>query len=123
MTRYFQMHGSNHFFGIARVLFPNLPSLRSTSTAMDIPLSSDALDIAHHPDTQKNILVAGLISGKVQLINYDRTAERTSSTGELHQDPDAKGYSKLWTARPSNKSCRGVSFHPGTRHDLVSQFD
>ncbi|KAL9939091.1 hypothetical protein V8E36_001904 [Tilletia maclaganii] len=68
---------------------------------MDIPLTSDALDIAFHPSPSTNILAAGLISGKVQLIDY--TSALSSSQG-------GTGFKKTLTLRPSIKSTRALAF-------------
>ncbi|CCF52653.1 hypothetical protein NDA11_002601 [Ustilago hordei] len=101
---------------------------------MDIPLSSDALDLSFHPDENKNLLAVGLISGKIQLINYDDYASAPSSSRtpapasssppskkiRTSSDPvttsPAKLYEKVWISRPSKKSCRGLAFHPTTPH-------
>lgn len=96
---------------------------------MDISLSSDALDVSFHPSSSTSLLATGLISGKVQLIDFSQgsgTATRGKSgfaAEEYGDDEDetevrsAKGkeqqrYEKCWTVRPSNKSCRGVAFGP-----------
>ncbi|SPO24348.1 probable WD repeat-containing protein JIP5 [Ustilago trichophora] len=101
---------------------------------MDIPLSSDALDLTFHPSDDTNLLAVGLISGKIQLINYDayisapstsRTplppppASKKSRTATSSSTADASGsnngeklYRKIWVSRPSKKSCRGLSFCP-----------
>ncbi|SAM82219.1 related to WD repeat-containing protein JIP5 [Ustilago bromivora] len=101
---------------------------------MDIPLSSDALDLSFHPDENTNLLAVGLISGKIQLINYDDYASAPSSSRtpappsssppskKIHISSDpattspAKLYEKVWISRPSKKSCRGLAFHPTTPH-------
>lgn len=72
---------------------------------MDIPLSSDALDVAFHPDEDKPLIAAGLISGKVQLFDYSGVLRKESERveGKLHR--------RLWSVRPSHKSCRGVAFN------------
>lgn len=44
---------------------------------MDIPLSSDALDLALHPSPSTHLLAVGLISGKVQLLDLARYEEET----------------------------------------------
>lgn len=49
---------------------------------MDIPLSSDALDIDFHPGEGTHLLAAGLISGKVQLVSFaplQRDAEQRAA--------------------------------------------
>ncbi|SNX87217.1 related to WD repeat-containing protein JIP5 [Melanopsichium pennsylvanicum] len=104
---------------------------------MDITLSSDALDLSFHPAEQTNLLAIGLISGKVQLINYDaylaaasssrvssvttrtdspckkvRTTDTNATISGL--EPTSKLYQKVWVSRPSRKSCRGLNFsHDG----------
>lgn len=89
------------------------------TTTMDIPLSSDALDLSFHPSNTTNLLAVGLISGKIQLINYDDYLATPSSstapppphkkirTADVSQ---SKRYTKVWNARPSRKSCRGLHF-------------
>ncbi|CAD6889180.1 unnamed protein product [Tilletia laevis] len=67
---------------------------------MDIPLTSDALDIAFHPDPQTNIIAAGLLSGKIQLIDY--TAASTNT------------FKKTLTLRPTIKSTRALAFADST---------
>ncbi|SPO23853.1 probable WD repeat-containing protein JIP5 [Ustilago trichophora] len=103
---------------------------------MDIPLSSDALDLTFHPSDETNLLAVGLISGKIQLINYDayisapstsrtplppppasKKARTTTSTPFGSSSAGGGGggeklYRKIWVSRPSKKSCRGLSFSP-----------
>lgn len=91
---------------------------------MDIPLSSDALDLSFHPSPSTNLLAVGLISGKIQLINYDDFVSSPPSTSSASAapaskklkfsspPPSSKLYSKQWVSRPSKKSCRGLSFSP-----------
>lgn len=72
---------------------------------MDIALSSDALDVSFHPDESTHLIVVGLISGKVQLYDYSAMLDVGSDaprTGKL--------YKRVWSVRPSHKSCRGVAF-------------
>lgn len=99
---------------------------------MDIPLSSDALDLSFHPQDDTNLIALGLISGKIQLINYDDYANAPSSSRTPAPSPSSspptkkirttqdvvqpKLYRKIWVSRPSKKSCRGLSFHPTTSH-------
>lgn len=71
---------------------------------MNVPVSSEALDIAFHPSEAKQLLATGLISGKVQLIDVDRSPNAAGASKK------EKPYVKLWTVRPSNKSCRGIAF-------------
>lgn len=73
---------------------------------MDIALSSDALDVALHPREDVHILSAGMISGKVQLFDYGRGIDEQA---EASGGKD-KGYRRLWSIRPTHKSCRGVAF-------------
>lgn len=119
---------------------------------MDVKLSSDAIDISFHPNDSNHLLATGLISGKVQLIDYAALHEKTvngdrdqaSSTsrkktrhekpyegdsdeegevGEKDKDEEGreqhflksrcKNDKKVWTSRPSQKSCRGVEFDRG----------
>lgn len=135
---------------------------------MDIRLSSDALDVAFAPAEDRNLLATGLISGKVQLIDYGELQKRRergdlqvntksyegsdedgdeeevrSLSAELldSADEDEQGGSayassssssrersvegskgatdafanRLWTTRPSQKSCRGVAFSSDSR--------
>lgn len=94
---------------------------------MDISLSSEPLDVAFHPSTSANLLATGLISGKVQLYDFKRAGNTTSSLREQTEDEDDesgsddasptnslkgkdKAYNRSWSVRPSNKSCRGVAF-------------
>ncbi|UZJ54310.1 hypothetical protein CBS101457_003630 [Exobasidium rhododendri] len=113
---------------------------------MDIPLSSDALDVSFHPSSTSNLIAAGLISGKIQLIDYTALVDKQARSGHVSSSDDededistegdsydegedddedddyvqgaadtkgkgkARLYSKRWTVRPSNKSCRGVYF-------------
>ena len=96
---------------------------------MDISLSSEPLDITFHPSTSANLLATGLISGKVQLYDFRRAGNTTSSLRKGNQPSDTdddsesdeasptssvKGkdrlYDRSWSVRPSNKSCRGVAF-------------
>lgn len=102
---------------------------------MDIPLSSDALDLSFHPADHTNLVAVGLISGKIQLINYDDYAAQPSSSRtrvvgskppskktrrDAHENSAAreaeaekpKLYRKVWVSRPSKKSCRGLHFSP-----------
>ncbi|KAE8222430.1 hypothetical protein CF319_g4366 [Tilletia indica] len=65
---------------------------------MDIPLTSDALDIAFHPDPTTTIIAAGLLSGKVQLIDYSSTPTSPAN------------FQKTLTLRPSIKSTRALAF-------------
>ncbi|PWZ01890.1 WD40 repeat-like protein [Testicularia cyperi] len=59
---------------------------------MDIPLTSDALDLSFHPSTSTNLLAVGLISGKIQLCNYDDYANEiaSSSTSRLSAPPSKR---------------------------------
>ncbi|MCO5568659.1 hypothetical protein L7F22_022358 [Adiantum nelumboides] len=114
---------------------------------MDIPLSSDALDVAFAPAEDRFLLATGLISGKVQLIDYgelqakrERGALKRAEDVEVDDEDDdddgggeesadedeqgartsaprrgASGHTKLWTSRPSQKSCRGVAFSHDSR--------
>lgn len=104
---------------------------------MDIALSSDALDIVFHPSSSSNLLATGLISGKVQLIDFSALNDKVGRSRPGSQDDDesndddddgddnddnvniaptiknkgkVRQYDKKWTARPSSKSCRGVYF-------------
>ena len=74
---------------------------------MDVPLSSDTLALSFHPGEGTHLLAAGLISGKIQLVNYDALAQSSASASASE---GSKLYRKLWNTRPSSKSCRGVSF-------------
>ncbi|KAI3628084.1 hypothetical protein CBS14141_002085 [Malassezia furfur] len=78
---------------------------------MDIALSSDALDVAFHPDEDKHLLAVGLISGKVQLFDYSALVNQDAAT-----DAPKKRYKRLWSVRPSHKSCRGVTFDANGSH-------
>lgn len=106
---------------------------------MDIPLSSDALDLALHPSPSTHLLAVGLISGKVQLLDLARYEEETQlerqsqsarrrkgkkrreePEDEEEEEVEGKGkgkerklYEKKWTTRYNNKSCRGVEFNHG----------
>lgn len=71
---------------------------------MDIGLSADPLDIAFHPRENTALLATGLISGKVQLFTYGSWLESGAA------DSSSKSYKRLWSVRPSRKSCRGVYF-------------
>ncbi|CAO1614142.1 unnamed protein product [Sympodiomycopsis kandeliae] len=109
---------------------------------MDIPLSSDALDLAIHPGPSNNLIAVGLISGKVQLVDVTAFVEQSknqskktvkkrkvqksantdagsgvdSSSDEIELDSGNKLYEKKWSTRFSKKSCRGVEFdHDGSR--------
>lgn len=73
---------------------------------MDIKLSSDALDVCFHPNESSNQIVVGLISGKVQLYDYTDMLENVISD----EPGKSKAYKRLWSVRPSHKSCRGVAF-------------
>ncbi|GAC97651.1 WD repeat-containing protein [Pseudozyma hubeiensis SY62] len=94
---------------------------------MDIPLSSDALDLTFHPSSSTNLLAVGLISGKIQLIDYSdylsspsssrtpaqpplKRFKTTSSPLTSETSPTPKLYRKVYTSRPSKKSCRGLHF-------------
>ncbi|EST05342.1 WD40 repeat [Kalmanozyma brasiliensis GHG001] len=97
---------------------------------MDISLSSDALDLSFHPAEDTNLVAVGLISGKIQLVNYDDFVNQPSSSrtpqppskrhkhssssikGEEDEGKKIKLYKKLWVTRPSKKTCRGLSFNP-----------
>lgn len=74
---------------------------------MDIALSSDALDVSFHPDENKHVLAVGLISGKIQLFDYSALVHQDETNGE---NSSKKRYKRLWSVRPSHKSCRGVTF-------------
>lgn len=107
---------------------------------MDIPLSSDALDLALHPSASTNLLAVGLISGKVQLLDLARYEEETQlakgsqsarrrrgkkrreepededeeeEVGGKVKGKEKKLYEKKWTKRYNNKSCRGVEYNHG----------
>ncbi|PWN28643.1 WD40 repeat-like protein [Jaminaea rosea] len=109
---------------------------------MDIPLSSDALDLALSPgpegEAQDPLLLAvGLISGKVQLLQLDGFSgdvDKGDDDGETpakkaRSDPIAsssvssssssssatQSYAKRWTQRPSKKSLRCLDFSPSGR--------
>ena len=73
---------------------------------MDIKLSSDALDVCFHPNESTNQIVVGLISGKVQLYDYTDMLKNDISD----ESGKSKAYKRLWSVRPSHKSCRGVAF-------------
>ena len=112
---------------------------------MDIPLSSDALDLSFHPSDDSNLLAVGLISGKIQLVNYDaylaapsssrtplppqppskkaRTSSATASASAADVGEKAeKLYRKIWVSRPSKKSCRGLHFaHDGASIYSISK--
>lgn len=102
---------------------------------MDIPLSSDALDLSFHPSPTTNLLSVGLISGKIQLLNYDEYLAQPSSSctpapstkklkrSEEHpSETPAKLYRKIWVSRPSKKSCRGLAFsHTGSSIYSISK--
>lgn len=64
---------------------------------MDVQLSSDVLDLSFHPAEGSNLLVAGLISGKIQLLDYSklvrRTEERSGSNEGEEDDEGAAGSS------------------------------
>lgn len=92
---------------------------------MDIPLSSDALDLTFHPDESTNLVAVGLISGKIQLIDYTdfltapstsltppakKSKHTASFTKEVGDEERVKLYRKRWVSRPSKKSCRGLHF-------------
>jgi len=83
--------------------------------SMNIGLSSDALDVSFHPDKETHRIAVGLISGKVQLFDYSslfQGGELAQSHSGKHQ---GKLYKRLWSVRPSRKSCRGVAFdHSGS---------
>lgn len=107
---------------------------------MDVPLSSDALDLALHPDPSTNLLAVGLISGKVQTIDVTpfleqqkrgkggkgsskrRKVSGSKERDDVNDDEDDEDksadrlYIKKSTTRFSKKSCRGVEFdHDGRR--------
>ncbi|CAO1637798.1 unnamed protein product [Parajaminaea phylloscopi] len=116
---------------------------------VDIPLSSDALDLALHPREGTDLLAVGLISGKVQLVDYaafrsesevssasggrakpkkkrtkraGKDSANTSSSADEDEDEElgdgraSAQYSKKWSTRVKNKSCRGIDFsHDGSR--------
>lgn len=92
---------------------------------MDIPLSSDALDLSFHPDDETNLLAVGLISGKIQLVDFSPYVAEPSSSRTPESPPSKKArsatedgdaqvsrklYRKVWVSRPSKKSCRGLAF-------------
>ncbi|KAI3477506.1 hypothetical protein L1887_60790 [Cichorium endivia] len=91
---------------------------------MDIPLSSDALDLSFHPKEDTNLLAVGLISGKIQLVDYSPYLAEPSSSRTPASPPSKKArstegddaqvsrklYRKVWVSRPSKKSCRGLAF-------------
>lgn len=79
--------------------------------AMNIALSSDALDVSFHPGEQVHKIAVGLISGKVQVFDY---SAMFNEDGSCQSPPEGKRksklYKRLWSVRPSHKSCRGVAF-------------
>ena len=103
---------------------------------MDIPLSSTALDLALHPSPDNDLLVVGLISGKVELLNLSEQSGDGEQVGKKQrlkkkqkriQEPDdeddeddaessadgSRSYAKKWSTRYKSKSCRGVEFNWG----------
>lgn len=103
---------------------------------MDIPLSSTALDLALHPSPDNDLLVVGLISGKVELLNLSEQSGDGETIGKKQrlkkkqkriQEPDdeddeddaessadgSRSYAKKWSTRYKSKSCRGVEFNWG----------
>ncbi|WFD17941.1 WD repeat-containing protein jip5 [Malassezia caprae] len=82
---------------------------------MNIGLSSDALDVSFHPDKNTHRIAVGLISGKVQLFDYSVLFQDRESAQSLSGKQKGKFYKRLWSVRPSRKSCRGVAFdHSGS---------
>lgn len=83
---------------------------------MNIGLSSDALDVSFHPREDVHQLVVGLISGKVQVYDYSDMFDENGKCKPLDQlQGKRKFYKRLWSVRPSHKSCRGVAFnHTGS---------
>ncbi|CEH14159.1 WD40 repeat protein [Ceraceosorus bombacis] len=106
---------------------------------MDIPLSSDCLDVSFHPKADTSLIAASLVSGKVQLLDYSPSQRTSAQKGKAAAGQDAKldeaddsdedeeasspasgssspwprgnkGHTKLWATRPTNKSCRGAAF-------------
>lgn len=125
------MHHSNAIPSVVDTTYLSAPH------AMDIPLSSDALDLALYPDPQTNLLAVGLISGKVQAVDVSAFLEQqqqqkgkgkasgsskrrkvdkgagSDGSGEEDDEPSGKLYEKKWSTRFSKKSCRGVEFDHG----------
>lgn len=82
---------------------------------MNIGLSSDALDVSFHPDKETHQIAVGLISGKVQLFDYSALFQEGESAKPHSGKLKGKLYKRLWSVRPSRKSCRGVAFdHTGS---------
>lgn len=82
---------------------------------MDIGLSSDALDVSFHPDNDTHRVAVGLISGKVQLFDYSALFQEGNSVQSQSAKQKGKLHKRLWSVRPSRKSCRGVAFnHSGS---------
>lgn len=77
---------------------------------MDVPLSSDALDLDWHPT--EDLLTVALISGKVQIISYDQDKPSSSAT--------TKPYRKQHTVRPTKKSARAIGFDHGQFEDSLN---
>ena len=51
----------------------------------------------------------GLISGKVQLFDYGAMFHNQSTQPDESRT-SGKAYRRVWSVRPSHKSCRGVAF-------------
>ncbi|KAN0061151.1 hypothetical protein ACQY0O_006886 [Thecaphora frezii] len=69
---------------------------------MDVPLSSDALDVSFHPAADTHLLVTGLISGKIQLVDYRPLVDHTAEQALLKKSRPAK--KKARRARSSSAS-------------------
>lgn len=98
---------------------------------MDIPYSAAVVDVDllqnAVPSSDRQLAVVSLVSGKVGLVDYsglnsETGAEETSRKRRKVDDAAAqtKGsatsssrYSKLWTLKPSTKSCRSARFSTG----------
>lgn len=73
-------------------------------------MSSDATDVDFHPDPTLNLFSTSLLSGKVQLFNYD-DLQQHQGLEETDDSPSSSRVKRIQSIRPTKKSIRSVSFN------------
>lgn len=83
-------------------------------TSIDVPFTSDVLDADQYVTASGKPLVAGaLVNGRVTLVDYSLlVGGARPKDDEDEEQPDYEGrlFTRGWTAKPANKSCRGARF-------------
>lgn len=85
-------------------------SFFSFYTLMEVKVSSDATDVDFHPDPTLNLFSTSLLSGKVQLFNYD-DLQQHQGLEETDDSPSSSRVKRIQSIRPTKKSIRSVSFN------------